>query len=153
MRKTFPCLLCLVVLLLTACNQQKVYDQYSPTPITGWEKNDGATFNVPKVTQGGSYTPEIGLRISGTYPFMGLTLIVEQNIIPGNRVRRDTLTCDLINKDGTLLGKGVNYYQYQFSLPALELHENDSLHVYIRHDMKREILPGISDVGYKLNRD
>jgi hypothetical protein len=32
------------------------------------------------------------------------------------------------------------------------LNKGDSLEIKIRHDMKREILPGISDIGIMLNK-
>jgi hypothetical protein len=35
----------------------------------------------------------------------------------------------------------------------LQLQEGDSLHVVVRHNMKREILPGIFDVGIKLLKE
>ena len=37
----------------------------------------------------------------------------------------------------------VNIYQ---------MHQGDSIHVAIRHDMKREILPGVSDIGIKISK-
>ena len=43
-------------------------------------------------------------------------------------------------------------YQYIFPLKTLPLEKDDSLFIEIRHDMKREILPGITDVGIKLSR-
>ncbi|MBP7359673.1 MAG: gliding motility lipoprotein GldH, partial [Prevotella sp.] len=47
---------------------------------------------------------------------------------------------------------GISYYQYNFNISHIELHKGDSIHVCIRHNMKREILPGISDVGFSLGR-
>ena len=41
----------------------------------------------------------------------------------------------------------MSYYQYDFPLSTLRLKEGDSLALVVRHAMKREILPGISDVG------
>ena len=49
-------------------------------------------------------------------------------------------------------GNGISYYQY--TVPVCQEHfmENDSIHITIRHAMKRDILPGISDIGVKLER-
>jgi gliding motility-associated lipoprotein GldH len=65
-------------------------------------------------------------------------------------VKRDTLNCSLIERDGRVKGKGVSFYQYNFHLNDLDLRAGDSLSINIRHNMKREILPGIADVGIKL---
>ena len=34
----------------------------------------------------------------------------------------------------------------------MEIEQGDSLRINIRHNMKREILPGIADVGIKFTR-
>ena len=113
---------------------------------------------------------------------MGITLIVEQEIFPNQEskkekeernklqimgvkshqakkvahgekiVKLDTIQCNLINKDGVTTGQGISYYQYNFPINLYHFNENDSIHIMIRHDMKREILPGISDIGIKLEK-
>ena len=57
-----------------------------------------------------------------------------------------------MDKYGTPLGEGVSYYQYRFDMNELNLNKGDSLVVYIVHNMKRELIPGISDVGLRLRR-
>jgi gliding motility-associated lipoprotein GldH len=52
-----------------------------------------------------------------------------------------------MNTRGNTRGQGINYYQYNFHIADVALIEGDSLRISIRHDMKREILPGISDIG------
>ena len=37
-------------------------------------------------------------------------------------------------------------------MPDIDLRRGDSIRVDIRHDMKRDILPGISNVGLKIVR-
>jgi len=149
--KTFYLLLT-VALAFASCNRKTVYSHYEQTPISGWEKNDHLSFVYSPVRHGGVFREEVGLRINGAYPFMGLTLIVEQQVFPSGMMRSDTLSCKLIGADGKILGEGVSFYQYNFHLCNLSLSENDSLSVKIRHNMKREILPGISDIGISLVR-
>ena len=153
---------CVMTLLLTACKWQTVYNHYEHTPIAGWEKNDTLTFCIGPLKAGGEYIEEVGLRISSDYPFTGLNLIVEQTVTSGekNRAlverddqvqeRSDTLTCSLVDQQGRAKGRGISHYQYLFHLTTLKINEGDMLYVAIRHDMKREILPGIADIGVKL---
>jgi gliding motility-associated lipoprotein GldH len=141
-----------VALVLTGCSRKVVYSHYEPTPIDGWEKNDTLSFTVVPIRHEGVYLEEVGLRTSGIYPFTGLTLIVEQRATPSGMMRSDTLHARLIDRDGSVQGKGISYFQYNFHLANLRLQANDTLHVSIRHNMKREILPGISDVGISLER-
>ena len=162
MRSTFYNLLtigvALVTTLLSSCKESLTYDQYAHTPIAGWEKNDTLSFEIPPLAMSGHYQEQLGLRITGTYPFMSLTLIVEQTIYPDKEkkwektVKADTIQCELIDQNGVTKGQGISYYQYDFPINIYHLDENDSIHVTVRHDMKREILPGISDIGFKLSR-
>jgi len=137
---------------LVSCNNRVVFSHYESTPVRGWERNDTLSFNVEPMQETNLYAEEIGVRIKGDYPFKGLSLIVEQTVQPSNATIIDTLNCDLIDDLGHVHGKGITHYQYLFPLTTLKLNKGESLHVAIRHCMKREILPGITDVGLTLSR-
>lgn len=142
-----------VALVFASCNRKTIYSHYEPTPISGWEKSDTLSFCISPIQQDGTYSEEIGLRISGAYPFKGITLITSQYTQPYHILRTDTLHAHLIDDDGNIQGTGVSYYQYNFRLATLRLYANDTLYVNIRHNMKREILPGISDIGVTLRKE
>ena len=141
-----------VVLLFLSCCPEKLFDEYKPTPVTGWEKNDTISFEVPRITENGFYGLELGLRTNGAYPFTAITLIVELTVFPRGNSYKDTINCELVDQKGKELGNGVSYFQYLFPIRKESLETGDSLRVNIRHDMKREVLPGISDVGMKVHR-
>ena len=141
-----------MVLMLTACDSKTVYHNYEQTPASGWEKNDQLSFTLPPIQEAGNYTEEVGMRINGSFPFLSLNLIIEQTKLNTGEKQCDPLVCKIINKRGYPQGKGVSQYQYLFPLKTLQLDKNDSLYIEIRHDMKREILPGITDVGIKLSK-
>ena len=122
-------LLVLYSLLLIACETETVYHHFEPTQIAGWERNDTLKFSVPAMAVDGDYREKLILRVNNDYPFMGLTLIVEQTVFPGN-----------------------GFYEYDYPLTQLALHAGDSLQISVRHNMKREILPGIADVGIEIKR-
>lgn len=140
-----------VATALPSCDRKTVFDQYDNTPIAGWERNDTLTFGPVKISTTGAYAETIGLRTNGGYPFQSLCLIVEHEILPQGTTTVDTLNCSLIDRDGTVKGKGVGYYQYGFPMKDRLLNHGDSIYVRIRHDMKREIMPGITDVGIKIS--
>lgn len=147
-------ILSLVVIVATSlpsCGGDVVYDKYRPTPTEGWEKNDTLVFDVPRLRRHGTYSQEIGVRITRDFPFTRVSLLVERVIEPGHKVVADTLDCRLYDDEGNILGHGISHYQYRFALPGIEMREGDSLHVCIRHIMKREILPGISDIGFRMS--
>lgn len=144
------CLFALTVALAIAgCNRKTIYHHYEHAPVAGWEKSDTLTFTV-KAKERAVVQRDVELRISGDYPFQQLNLIVEQTAYPAAIRRRDTLNCNLIDPQGNIDGKGLSLYQYRFHMTDISLNEGDSLCVRIRHNMKREILPGIADVGLRL---
>ena len=116
-------------MMLVSCDDRIVFSRYASTPAE-----------------------EVGLRITGDYPFKGLSLVVEQTLHPSNIKFIDTLSCDLIDDVGHAHGKGINHYQYLFPLTTVKLDKGESVHVAIHHCMKREILPGVTDVGLTLSR-
>ena len=146
----FYLILFTVALALASCNRKTLYHHYEQTPLGGWEKNDTLLFCVPAAQQRAVVQRAVELRISGAYPFQSLSLVVEQTTLPSHIRRRDTVSCRLINANGTVEGGGVSLYQYQFPLTDISLNEGDSLCIAIRHNMKREIIPGVSDVGIHL---
>ena len=141
-----------VTVMMSACDNRVVYNRYQNTPLAGWEKNDTLTFAVPRMDTTAVYSAQLGLRITDDYPFTAVTLIVERHTLPGNAVAVDTLNCQLTNRHGNLSGKGIRFHQYTFGMSPMQLHGGDSLVVAVRHDMKREILPGISDVGIEITK-
>ena len=84
--------------------------------------------------------------------FTKTPLIVDQTAVKSGKNYRDTLNCKLIDHNGNVKGQGVSHYQYEFKLATIPLEAEDSLHITIRHDMKREMLPGITDIGVTLIR-
>lgn len=138
--------------LVTACQRMPVYSRYAPVAVTAWEKAEALTFDVAPITADGTYAQHIGLRTTSDYPFTGLSLVIEQQVGRLGKSVTDTLACPLTNPEGAPLGKGIGHYQYLFPLRQHHLAKGDTLHVRIRHNMKRETLPGITDVGVVLFR-
>ena len=154
MKKTvYFIVLTAIVHILSACSGSTVYDEYAHTPIAGWEKNDTLSFAIPPLKDAAMYSAVLGVRTTDAYPFTAITLIVEQEIMPAHRLVTDTVCCNLTDEQGNILGEGISYRQYQFDICKLQLQEGDSLHIVVRHDMKREILPGVADVGIQLKKE
>lgn len=143
----------LLVTALTACDKTKVYNQYVNAPIKGWEKNEAVILDIDPLDEGGTYSLLLGMRISEEYPFRNLHMVVEQTIYPSGKTLSDTITCHVVDKHGNMLGHGVSLYQYDLPIRKRFYLHGDSIHIRVRHNMKREILPGISDVGITLRKN
>lgn len=146
------CVFAFIVAVL-GCREGRIYHHYESTAVSGWEKLDTLSFEVPRIKESGEYSWELGLRIRNTYPFMGITLIVDQTLYRKNEFplrKIEKINCKLIDENGNSYGQGVISWQYHYAIKHQQLKEGDSLSIKIRHDMKREILPGVSDVGIVL---
>ena len=139
-----------VALAVVSCNRKTVYHHYEHTPLTGWDKEDTLFFSVERMPQEAVIGRDVELRIADSYPFRSLCLIVEQTVYPSCQTRCDTVSCPLVDPDGTMLGQGITLYQYRFPLPEVRLNEGDSLRLSVRHDMRRETLAGIADIGIRM---
>ena len=140
-----------VALTLTSCNRLMIYSHYESISTEGWERNDSKDFHVA-IREGGTYAESFGLRTTRDYPYTNLSVIVTQQAQPSGIQRADTLNIDITDKEGNELGQGLNYRQIDIALPAIQLEAGDSLFVNIRHYMRRELLPGIADIGFSMKK-
>lgn len=138
------------VALMTGCQSEVIYSHYKSVPFYGWQREDTVCFDIGPVTDSLLYDETLSLRAGTAYPFMDLSLIVRQQIWPSGITRCDTLLIPIIDKNGTMIGHGANYHQYNIQMTPMQLRTGDSLHISIRHNMKRQSLRGIADVGITL---
>ncbi|MGN1375117.1 MAG: gliding motility lipoprotein GldH [Prevotella sp.] len=151
--KTIAVSVCAIfAVLLVSCEEGVVYDKYVNTDIDGWDKSDIVSFSVPPLKEMGVYNMELGLRTNNLFPFTGVSVVIERNVFPGYRYTADTLRCKLTDERGHIKGHGIGNYQYVFSLDESYFRRGDSLQVTVRHIMRREVLPGISDVGLRITK-
>lgn len=148
MRKLMAVLL--VAVGLTACTGGLVYDHYAHTPADGWERGDALTFDVDSLPADGVYDMQLGMRATSDYPFMSVTVIVDTKALPSQPESHDTVVCHLVDDRGNPMGHGVGNYQYEFPVSRRHYRRGDSLHIAVRHDMRRETIGGITDVGISL---
>lgn len=136
-----------MLLLLASCQERRIYSHYESIDIEAWDKSHELELVMPPLSERGVYQEEIGIRYSKLYPYMFLQLIVEQTVFPQQKKYTDTIRCDMMNEHGILKSRGINLSQRLLPLRTLDLHRGDSIHFRIRHNMRRDILPGISDIG------
>lgn len=140
-----------VALTIVGCNRKTVFSRYQSVDLSGWEQDDSLVFDVPPLETADIYAAEIGLRANSSYPFTSLTMIVEQRA-PLSRIEKaDTIELAMVNHEGISKGKGIGLLSYSYALPPLTLTKGDSLHVCVRHFMRRNPLPGVSNVGFTLH--
>lgn len=140
-----------VATALLSCNRKTVYDSYYHISLDGWDRNDTLILKVPPFAAKGIYNEEIGLRINNDFPYASVSLIIEQTIMPSNLTLSDTIKCKLYDEEGIITGQGVSCFQYNYHVRDISVEAGDSIEFKIRHYMRSDILPGITDVGIKID--
>ena len=128
-----------VAVVLTGCDRNKVYSHYEHVPQGGWDKTDTLFFEVPPVTD-------------LDYPFQSLALVVAQEIHPKGEFFQTIKNCSLYDESGKERGNGISRFQNVIYLSDIQLEKGDSLRVCITHNMRQEMMQGLSDIGFILTR-
>ena len=141
-----------VAALWMSCDRQKVYSHYEHVIQEGWEKNDTLFYEVPPVKEAGTYEEIIGIRTDISFPFQSIALNVAQEVIPQGTRYQTTKNCVLYDESGKERGNGISRFQHEIYLKDIQLNKGDSVRIRITHNMRREILSGVSDIGIILKR-
>lgn len=141
------------VLLMAACDDQRTFDRYVPVESQTWDSAEEVCFDVPRQAEG-TYTMTLGLRQTTAYPYTNIAVAVETTVLPRHTVRRDTVRCTMNDGVGRPMGQhGVSVSERNAGICAFHLQQGDSLHIAVRHLMQRQDLPGVSDVGIRLEKE
>lgn len=146
--------------MLGACSDTRTYDHFEHTNARGWYGEEAVAFGVPR-QWAGVYTMTLNVRTTPAYPYLNAAFVVETTVIPGRSarknnvppVRRDTVSLAINDRITQPVGQhGISVTEHSVPVCALELQEADSLHVTVRHLMQREELPGVSEIGLRLDK-
>lgn len=138
--------------VLMACNDSVKYNSYKAIPEEGWGRRDSLVFSVDTISSDGRYTTLLCVRTNSEYPYRYLSLDARVKTFPDNGMTYRTVRMEVKQEDGISLGKGINYHLYEVPVMTQNLRKGDSISVIVRHHMRREYMPGITDVGIKVER-
>ena len=141
-----------VAAVFTGCDRRTVYSHYEHVPLEGWEKIDTLFFEIPPVKEVGTYQQEIGIRTDISFPFQSIALNVTQDVFPQGTHTRTTKECVLYDESGKERGSGISRFLYEVHLRDIQLNQGDSLRIYVTHNMRREIMTGVTDIGIILRK-
>ena len=102
--------------------------------------------------EAGTYQEEIGIRTDLDYPFQSLALVVAQEIHPKGDILQTVKNCTLYDESGKERGNGISRFQNVIYLSDIQLEKGDSLRICITHNMRREMISGLSDIGMILTK-
>lgn len=135
------------------------FSRYHALPAEGWRYGDTLAYCVRIAdTSGYGEAPDsvdtgelrVALRHDGSYPYSAVAL--EVTYPERGRLRRDTIRMQLADSFGRWTGQGFgdSYQTEAVVTPSLTL--ADSSMVTVRHVVRADTLPGISQVGLFFER-
>ncbi len=144
--------LCLVGICMAfvACSRSVLMHTYRHIPVEGWEQSDALSFAVDTIRDSETLQMDIGVRTTNDFPYQKLWIVVDTELQNPDTAFTDTLSCMFVDHNGLRNGKGTDTYQYDFHLGEIELQKGQTGRFVVRHIMRREIIPGVTDIGVRL---
>ncbi len=143
--------LVLFALLAAACNPGVVYEQNSRIPDAVWNRHNIPVFEVGIDDTLRPHDLLINVRNTGEYPNSNLFLFISVSS-PGGSFTRDTLELILAEPSGKWKGRGFGsiwqnrfFYRRNVRFPERGIYTFE-----IEQAMRKEYLPGITDIGLKV---
>lgn len=142
-----------LVVLLTACDSSKVYEEYREIPGGVWNMEEPVDFEVAidDTTRGNNIIMEV--RYTPAYPFQNLYLFLNTTYPDGEK-SRDSLMFYLMESSGKPLGDCAGdlcdarfLYRENIHFPMRGKYKFE-----IEHTMRvaNGLLPGILDIGLRI---
>lgn len=139
---------------LFGCDSNKVFEEYIDVENGVWKKENVAKFSVEISDTNNLHNLYLNIRNKGTYPFSNLYLFVTIQA-PDGSSNTDTVNCELADKRGKWLGKGVGDL-WDVKVPYIggfKFTQEGKYQVFMEQAMRAEDgLDGISDVGLRIER-
>ena len=152
MRRTVTYLALILSLSLTSCRHGNVRHAYRHIPSMCWDKADTVVLHLGEVAEEGIYGLYADVRTNKKYPYAYLYILVEQRLHSPEVVRSDTFCIQMADSTGKLCGKGRNLLNCESERLPVHLAKGQDGEIRMSHLMHQGMLPGISDVGFRLNR-
>ena len=146
-------ILLFIVSALGACDKQTVYHAFQSIPQEGWKRQDTLLFNVAVPDSQTYYKLIVEIRNRSTYPYQNINLSVCYDSPELKKLQTDTLTAVLADKEGIWKGDGWGgLYQSAFPAGNIKIGEPGDYLFKVAYTLPDSLLPGINDVGIKLQR-
>jgi gliding motility-associated lipoprotein GldH len=145
-RSKFIFIFCFL-LLFAACSQNEIFSEFHSFPEAKWPRNEKVEFQIHLPEDAPRQDIFLEIRNNSNYPFRNLWLFVDITAPDGVR-RCDTINVELADVYGKWYGRGISLYSYSFLYEPDVKYPLSGIYTYsIRQGMRKEVLPGITDVG------
>lgn len=158
--------LCVTGLLVLSCvskddSATRFQMSMQSVDVDGWDSRDTLAFDLQTDSVDiENIKCKVVVRSTMAFPYKKLNLIAtiqsfskETSLVKSLSSQEKTsyrLTYTLYGKDGRHTGIGFPFYENRVVLPIFKTEPNRSYRLLISHPMRRNLLPGVSEVGLDL---
>jgi gliding motility-associated lipoprotein GldH len=140
------------LLILFACTNRTLYNQYQVIDPVEWSKDREYffTFHIDDITVPYNITFEV--RNNNLYPYQNLWIFYTEEPPVGD-IRRDTLECQLADEYGKWYGDGISLYQSGFPIRSHYYFPLKGQYTFsFRQGMRNDKLRGIQEIGLRIEQ-
>jgi gliding motility-associated lipoprotein GldH len=152
MKYFLPLLIC-SLFALTSCDNTRMFEENKEVPEGDWDITEQIAFDfeVPDTTT--FYNFYFNVRNTDDYPFSNL-YVFSHIEFPNGKTGTDTIELPLTNPDGSWIGNGqgdIHDCQLIFR-KNVRFPVAGKYHMEIEQAMRMEKLPGVKNVGIRIER-
>ncbi len=143
----------LLLIIFSACDRNKIFEEYKPIPDSGWNQDSLVHFSIPVTDTLQQHNLYINVRNKVSYSYSNLWLFVEI-VQPDGKAVKDTFEISLADPSGKWFGEGFGglktlqtIYRRNVYFPV-----SGEYKINIRQGMREENLEGISNIGFRVEK-
>ena len=142
-----------IFVLITSCDNNALFDKFEPIPDSKWHKDSAVVFTIPVNDTLPAHNLLFNVRNEMDYNYSNLWLFIEI-AGPGGVTEKDTFEITLAGPSGKWLGEGFGSLKTRQTMYRRGYHfpEPGEYRIKIRHGMRQDVLTGISDVGFRVEK-
>lgn len=144
-------ILSFILLLLTSCSDNSLYTKSYEMEDREWYVENQLEFEFEVEDNSKNNIISLTMRLNEDYPYANMYLFLE-TLGANGKTRMDTLKLLLAESDGKWKGEKKGSL-VEFVIPIFNgtFPEKGTYHLTLQHGMRDEYLPGVLDVGIKVD--
>ena len=144
----------LLLVVFSACDKNKVFEDYKSIPNAVWHQDSLVQFTVPVTDTANYHNLYLNIRNQVSYPYSNLWLFIEI-VNPVGEAVKDTFEVALAEPSGRWLGDGFSGLKTLQSVYRRSVYfpVSGDYKINIQQGMREENLKGISDIGFRVEKN
>jgi len=141
-----------IISFITSCDKNRVYEKNIEVNdyVKGWNSQDKKSFEVELNDSTRLYNFYINVRHAEVYPFSNLWVMLSTKL-PDGKIDSQRLEIPLADEAGNWYGDGMgDIWDYRFALTPFYIKQTGTYTISLAHDMRMDPLPGIMDIGVRI---